>query len=86
MNAAASVKKQYAVNGLKPKAKNLAEAIILQSLEDLWNPEGRSASRKFFRGNGFKICAEVAGLDTLEQFRVLHLIGGRSNGRNTRIH
>lgn len=84
----ASIKKKYTTKKIKPKARNLAEAIILQSLEDLWIHEGREDSRKFFRGEGFKICAEIAGLNTMEQFRVLHLIGkgGKSDGRNTRIH
>jgi hypothetical protein len=82
----ASIKKRYSINEIKPKAKNLAEAIILQSLEDLWVLEGREDSKKFFRGEGFKICAEIVGLNTREQFRVLHLIGGKGNGRNARIH
>jgi hypothetical protein len=82
----ASTKKKFTVKGLKPKARNLAEAVILQSMEDLWISEEREDSRKFFRGKGFTICAEIAGLNTLEQFRVLHLIGGKSNGRNARIH
>jgi hypothetical protein len=82
----ASIKKRFTVRGIKPKARNLAEAIILQSLEDLWILEVREDSKKFFAGKGFKICAEIAGLNTLEQCRVLHLIGGKGNGRNARIH
>lgn len=82
----ASIKKRFTVSGIKPKARSLAEAIILQSLEDLWMLEGREDSKEFFTGEGFQICAEIAGLNTLEQFRVLHLIGGKGNGRNARVH
>ncbi|MBI5097785.1 MAG: hypothetical protein HZB30_00915 [Nitrospirae bacterium] len=65
---------------------NLAEAIILQSLEDIWTPEYNKETREFFSGAGFKICSEIAGLDTMKQFKVLHFIGGKSNGRNFRVH
>ncbi|MBI5740174.1 MAG: hypothetical protein HZA16_05570 [Nitrospirae bacterium] len=86
MSAVTSEVKRHVDGTLKSKAKNLAEAIILQSMEDLWPSERKSDSRKFFRGKGFKICADIAELNTLEQFKVLHLIGGKGNGRNTRLH
>ncbi|RJQ23269.1 MAG: hypothetical protein C4560_00945 [Nitrospiraceae bacterium] len=66
--------------------KGLAEAIILQSLEDLCTQPHRKESRKFFGKNGFRTCAEIAGIDTVEQFKILHLLGGRKNGRNSRVH
>ena len=86
MSAMALVTKRCAAGSLKSKAKSLAEAIILQSMEDLWPSERKSDSRKFFRGKGFKICADIAELNTLEQFKVMHLIGGKGNGRNARLH
>lgn len=66
--------------------KNLAEAIILQSMEDIWVPAYKDESRDFFRGKGFKICSEIAGLDTIRQYKVINLIGGKGNGRHIRVH
>jgi hypothetical protein len=66
--------------------KNLAEAIILQSMEDIWVAAYRKDSRDFFSGDGFKICSEIAGLDAVKQFKVLNLIGGKNNGRHIRVH
>jgi hypothetical protein len=56
--------------------KSLAEAIILQSMEDLWSPEYRRESMDFFKGDGFKICAEIADLNINKQSKILHLVGG----------
>lgn len=80
------VNRQHSNSRIRAKARTLAEAIILQSMEDLWTPQERRCCRRFFGGEGFRICAEIAGLNTLERFRFLHLIGGKDNGRNTRIH
>lgn len=86
MNTLTPIKKQYITKVLKPRIKNLAEAIILQSLEDLWHPDAKSGSRRFFEGSGFKICSEIAGLDTIKQYKILHKVGGRSHGRNLGLH
>lgn len=56
--------------------KDLAEAIILQSMEDLYIPEYRKESIEFFRGEGFKICAEVADLNMNKKLSILHYVGG----------
>jgi len=66
--------------------KNLAEAIILQSLEDIWSPAYKKESRDFLSGKGFKICSEIAGLDTIRQYKVINLLGGKSNGNRIRGH
>ena len=66
--------------------KNLAEAIILQSLEDIWSPAYKKESRDFFSGKGFKICSEIAGLDAIRQYKVINLLGGKSNGNRIRVH
>jgi len=47
--------------------RNLAEAIILQSLEDLGDPRYSRESMDFFTGPGFKLCAEIAGLHSTEK-------------------
>lgn len=83
-------KKSHAISMKKVKnlkgITNLAEAIILQSLEDIWAPEYKKETSEFFSGSGFGICSEIAGLDTVTQFKVLHFMGGKSNGRNIRVH
>jgi len=56
--------------------KSLAEAVILQSMEDLWNPSHRDESKNFFEGDGFKICAEIAGMNSTKQYKFIHLLGG----------
>jgi hypothetical protein len=55
--------------------RSLAEAIILQSIEDLWDSRHKDESMEFFRGEGFKICAEIAGLNTSKQLKILRLLG-----------
>ncbi len=66
--------------------RSLAEAIILQSLEDLWNPSYEKESRRFFEGDGFKIYSEIAGLNLLKKKKIIHLIGGRKYDGTDRIH
>ena len=56
--------------------KSLAEAIILQSMEDLSILEYRRESMEFFRGDGFKICAEIADININKQSKILLLVGG----------
>ena len=65
---------------------SLAEAIILQSLEDLWIPEHREESECFFCGEGFSICAEVAGLHHNKTSGILNQIGGIQIGKTIRKH
>jgi hypothetical protein len=56
---------------------NLAEAVILQSLGDICTPAYRKESKEFFEGDGFKIFAEIAGLNVAKRFRILLLLGGK---------
>jgi hypothetical protein len=53
--------------------KNLIEGIILQSLSDLWIPRESDDCIKFFRGEGFKICADIAGINLRDQVKLLDL-------------
>jgi hypothetical protein len=55
--------------------KHLAEAIILQSVEDLWNEGQREECIKFFSGEDFRTCARVAGMDISDQIKILGLLG-----------
>ncbi len=52
----------------------LAEAIILQSMEDLWDEEEQENAMEFFDGKGFTACAKLADLGTFEQFRLYNMI------------
>jgi len=75
-------------NGSKRNAKivygkrlaALAEAIILQSLEDLWSKTQKNKSLAFFTGEGFQICAEMAGMKVMDRIRLFGLLR-RLDGR-----
>src|SRR5512140_1016027 len=54
--------------------KGLAEGIILQSIDDLWDKHHREDCVTFFKGKGFRDCAEMAGMTTLDQIRLLNLV------------
>ena len=49
--------------------RNIAELIILQCVEDLWNDRERSGSVDFFTGEGFSLCAGLAVMDLHDQGR-----------------
>ena len=49
--------------------KSLAEAIILQTMEDLWDEKERADAVRFFDGDGFSACSEIAGMNFFEQLR-----------------
>ena len=69
--------KRPGANGIyKKRVKGLAEAIILQSMEDFWNNAYRQESIEFFKGEGFKVCAEIAGMGHEEQAKVLEMLTG----------
>ena len=61
------------------RTKALAEAIILQSIEDLWSEKEKSRCIDFFTGEGFHTCAKMAGMDFHEQVKVLNLVKNISN-------
>ena len=58
--------------------RNLAEAIILQSVEDLWDAKQKDDCLTFFYGESFGMCAEMAGMNTYEQTRMLQLVSASS--------
>lgn len=57
------------------KAKKLAEAIILQSFEDLWDSKNRASSVEFFSGEGFRHCSDIACMSDTDKKRLLEMIG-----------
>lgn len=56
------------------KVNHLAEAIILQSMEDLWDESHREDCIRFFTGEDFRTCAAIAGMDTCEQIKILTML------------
>ncbi len=54
--------------------KHLAEAIILQSIEDLWNGEQKEDCVAFFEGEGFLLCSGMAGINMFHKRKLLKLI------------
>ncbi|GAB4389733.1 MAG: hypothetical protein Kow0025_16910 [Thermodesulfovibrionales bacterium] len=65
----------------------LAEAIIMQSMEDLSDTRYRSESIDFFTGEGFGICAGMAGMDIEDKLKVMGLVKKLSlqGQRQTRV-
>lgn len=66
--------------------RSLAEAVILQSIEDLSDPRHREESREFFLGDGFKIYGEIASINYLNKLKTRHLTKGRKYDRPTGLH
>jgi len=64
------------IKGLHPtkQERKIAEAIILQAVEDLWNPVYRKESIEFFTGEGFAICAKIVGMGLYKKLRLVRLI------------
>lgn len=54
--------------------KSLAEAVILQSMEDLWDLRHRPESLKFFSGQEFRACARIAGMSTDDKLKLLNIV------------
>lgn len=54
--------------------RSLAEAIILQSIEDLWHPVCKKGSLMFFEGDAFVRCSEIAGISYIKQLAMLRML------------
>ncbi|TAN39615.1 MAG: hypothetical protein EPN25_10780 [Nitrospirae bacterium] len=54
--------------------KYLADAIIMQAIEDLWSEEFKRQSIDFFTGEGFLLCSTANGMVPYDKVRLLHLI------------
>jgi len=63
-------------------ARSLAEAVILQSIEDLWNPERKRESLKFFKSNGFELCSKIAGISYIKQLAMLRMLARGCRPKN----
>jgi hypothetical protein len=71
MEVQMSTATDHAANG---HARTLAEAVILQSIEDLWYPICKKGSLLFFQGDGFVICSEIAGISYVKQLVMLRML------------
>jgi hypothetical protein len=58
----------------KGKTRKLAEAVILQAIEDLWEPSQREESIEFFKGEGFETCASLAGMSHARKIMLIKMI------------
>ncbi len=54
--------------------KKLAEGIILQSIEDLWDTGERRTSEHFFDSDGVSLCAEMAGMSLYDEVKLFNLV------------
>jgi hypothetical protein len=54
--------------------RSLAEGIIVQSMEDLWDESLKEECVTFFRSEEFSICAELAGIGLSEQVKLLDMV------------
>jgi|SRR5208283_149804 len=79
--------------GVKKKApgaqiKGLADAILLQSMEDLWIDEERSNCINFFSGEEFRICSDIAGMSSDDKVKILNMVGeiiDRNSGKDRKV-
>jgi hypothetical protein len=54
--------------------RSLAEAIILQSIEDLWSPQCKRDSLRFFEGDEFTLWSDIAGIGYVKQIVVIRML------------
>ncbi|MEW6118290.1 MAG: hypothetical protein AB1553_15555 [Nitrospirota bacterium] len=65
----------------KELRRRLAEAILLQSIADLWDPSLKEESIGFFTDGRFAACAEAAGMSYPQQLKLLGIVAGAGAGR-----
>ena len=76
----------------KPKTLNaagivsLAEAVIFQSISDLWNGNQREKSLKFFKGEGFLKYADLAGMCMSDRRRLFEMLDKALKREHTPCH
>lgn len=52
----------------------LAEAILLQALEDLWLDGEKANCIAFFSGEEFHTCSKIAGMSSNDKVKILNLV------------
>ncbi len=73
LNAKKGVSMKYG-HTVMSHAASLAEAVILQAIEDLWNPMWKRDSLSFFEGSGFALYSEIAGISNTKQFAIIRML------------
>jgi hypothetical protein len=48
---------------ISKRIRCLAEAVLLQTIEDLWNKKQQITCFSFFTGQGFTLCADIAAIE-----------------------
>ncbi len=56
--------------------RTLAEAVMLQAMEDFLSEERHEEDVAFFSGEGFRMCSELAGMNHSEKCSLLDLVRG----------
>ena len=56
------------------RLKNLAETVILQSIEDLFTTDHADESIRFFDGEGFGLAADIAALGVEEKQKIMDMV------------
>jgi hypothetical protein len=54
--------------------KELAETVLLQSIEDLWDKKQRKECGTFFCSQGFSFWADAAGMTISDRRKVLSMV------------
>jgi hypothetical protein len=54
--------------------KELAETVILQSVEDLWDKKLMEKCNTFFCGQGFSFWADIAGIKISDRRKLLSMV------------
>jgi hypothetical protein len=54
--------------------KELAETVILQSIEDLWDKKQRKECGTFFCGQDFSFWSDAAGINIHDRRKILSLV------------
>jgi len=68
------------IKKIESRIKFLAEAVILQAIEDLFDPSERKRSIDFFNSDNFSLCAEIAGLNAVDQIRIIRMLVNQGSG------
>ncbi|MHB8882817.1 MAG: hypothetical protein ACYC69_15070 [Thermodesulfovibrionales bacterium] len=64
--------------------RSLAEAVILQSIEDLWDPACKKGSLLFFEGDGFVLYCQIAGISYTKRCSMIRMFAAAGPASNLR--
>ncbi|MEW5805034.1 MAG: hypothetical protein AB1847_23355 [bacterium] len=64
----------YHTGYMSSRIKNLAEAILLQTIEDIWDKNQQKTCFTFFNSRCFSLCADIAGIGIHDRKKILSMI------------